>query len=220
MHESRKQQLLQIVTELISEGDSVAATKFHTEIIGSATFVDLQAMHKWFGKVKSLGHLLGTAARPWRELLTTDPDLNTLTFTKRILGTLQAIQHELEHDHLKNFTQLVKAETLADLLDQAQQLLNAGYYLAAGVIGRAVLEEHLRSTCDLVGCFPSKQRPTVHDYNQALYGKEHYSKTKMKLIEGLTSIGNDAAHNKPELDARDVKKLIQDLPGVIESTGI
>ena len=73
-------------------------------------------------------------------MFSTEPKRNTLIFVEMVLGALEAIQHELENDHLETFTQLVKAETLADLLEQAENFFENGYHLAAGVIGRAVLE--------------------------------------------------------------------------------
>ena len=81
-----------------------------------------------------------------------------------------------------------------NLIEQAEHLFNSGYHLAAGVIGRAILEEHLRTTCETIGCLPAKPRATINDFNQALYGAQHYTKIKMKQIETLTTIGNDAAH--------------------------
>lgn len=220
MKQSHKEKLLRINTELINEATNVVASKFDTDVIGAPTFVELQSLHRWWGKVKSFGYQLGIAAKPWQEMFATEPERNTLRFALCVLGTLEAIKHELENDHLNVFTQLIRAETLADLQDQAKHLFDAGYHLAAGVIGRAILEEHLRATCDTLGCSPQKQRPTINDFNQALYGIQHYSKTKMKHIETLATIGNDAAHNKPNLDSSDVKKLILDLPEIIESTGI
>ena len=189
---------------------------------GSDRYENLQALHKWWGKVKSFGHQLGTSAKPWEHLFSQVPERNTMTFAMGALGTLEAIHHELENDHLDSFTQIVKAETLADLLDQAEYLNSAGYYLASGVICRAVLEEHLRTVCEMLECIPKKKRPTLNDFNQALYTEGHYSKTKtkMKHIDALVSTGNDAAHNKPELEPSDVKKLLQDLPGIIESTSL
>ncbi len=219
MNESHKEKLLRINDKLIEEASAVVGSQFRDEW-DPVTYVNIQLLHKWWGKVKSFGHQLGTAARPWKETLSDDPGPNTLSFALAVLGTLEAIKHELENDHLNSFTQLVRAETLADLLDQAQQLFESGYHLAAGVIGRAILEEHLRTTCDTLGCTPSKQRPTINDLNLALYGIQHFSKTKMKHIDVMASIGNDAAHNKPDLDSADVKKLLFDLPEVIESTGV
>jgi hypothetical protein len=217
---SHKDRFLCISAALIEEAAVVMATKFKTGVMGAPTYVDLQTLHKWWGKVKSFGHQLGTAGAPWKETFATNPAPNTLSFAMRVLGTLEAIQYELEHDHLSSFTQLVKAETLADLLDQSQTLFDAGYHLAAGVIGRAVLEEHLRTTCGLLGCEPTKSRPTLADFNRALYGVNHYAKTRMKQIDALSSVGNDAAHNKPELDASDVNRMLLELPSLIESTGV
>ena len=181
--------------------------------------VDLQLFHKWWGKIKSFGYQLGEAAKPWQEIFSSNPN-NSLGSVKVLLGSLESIRHELENDYLQTITQLVKAETLADLLDQSEHLYESGYHLAAGVIGRAVLEEHLRTTCSNLNCIPTKKRPTINDYNQALYGIQHYSKIKMKQIDTLAAIGNDAAHNKPEMDSSDIKKLLTDLPETIDSIGV
>ena len=220
MNQAQKDKLLKINRDLIEEAGAVVGSKFNTGVIGAPTFVEIQKLHKWWGKVKSFGHQLGAAAKPWQEMFSTEPERNTLTFAKMVLGTLEAINYELENNHLETITQLVKAETLGDLLDQAENLFESGYHLAAGVIGRAVLEEHLRITCDNLGCNPSKKRPTINDFNQALYGIQHYSKIKMKQIDTLAAIGNDAAHNNPDLDSADVRKMLADLPEVIDSTGV
>lgn len=217
MNQSMKEKLIQINRQLIEEANVVVASKFHASVIGSPTFVDLQKLHKWWGKVKSFGHQLGAAARPWQRTLTTDPERNTLRFVQCVLGTLEAIQDELQNDHLDSFTHVVRAETLADLLDQSRHLSDNGYHIAAGVIARAVLEEHLRTTCDTLGCTPSKGRPTINDFNQALYGIQHCSKVKMKQIDTLAAIGNKAAHNEPDLDSTDIKKLLTDLPEIMET---
>ena len=220
MNQVQKDKLLKINRNLIEEAKAVVGSQFNTRVIRSPTFVEIQKLHKWWGKVKSFGYQLGTAAKPWQEMFSTDPERNVLTFAQRVLGTLEAIRHELENDHLETVTQLVKAETLADLLDQAEHLFESEYHLAAGVIGRAVLEEHLRTTCDTLSCSPPKKRPTISDFNQALYGIQHYSKIKMKQIDMLASVGNDAAHNNPKLDSADVKKMLADLPEVIDSTRV
>jgi len=220
MNQIHKDKLLKMSEGLIEEAKAVVASQYRSDIPGAKTYVEIESFYKWWGKVKSFGHQLSTAAKPWQEIFSKDSQGNTLGFTKMVLGTLEAINSELENDHLETVIQLVKAETLADLLDQAEHLFDSGYHLAAGVIGRAVLEEHLRTTCDTLSCSPPKQRPTIFDFNQALYGVQHYSKIKMKQIDVLASIGNDAAHNKPNLDSADVKKMLVDLPDVIDSTRV
>ena len=220
MNQKQKDKLLKINDNLIAEAKAVIASKFNTKVIGSPTFVDIQVLHKWWAKVKSFGFQLGIAGRPWQAMFSTDPERNTLVFAKSVFGTLEAIRYELENDHLETFTQFVKAETLADLLDQADHLFESGYHLAAGVIGRAVLEEHLRTTCDTLNCSPSKKRPTLNDFNQSLYGIQHYTKIKMKQIDALIAIGNEAAHNNQNLEAADVKKMLSDIPEIVESTRV
>jgi hypothetical protein len=218
MDQSLKDKLLGISKELIAEGGDVAASRFETDDFSPTTCVDIYKLHRWLGKVRSFGHQLGAAAKPWEDIFAPGSPGNALTFVERVRGTLEAIQHELENGHLDTFSQLVRAETFADLLEQSEHLLENGDYLAAGVIGRAVLEEHLRTTCETLGCPPPKQRPTINDFNQSLYGVEHYNRIKMKQIDTLAAIGNDAAHNKPDLDPADIEKLLSDLPAIIEST--
>ncbi|MCF8146039.1 MAG: hypothetical protein K9N21_19195 [Deltaproteobacteria bacterium] len=220
MNLTQRNRFLKINNELIEEGKSVVASKFNTNVIGAPTFVDLQKLHRWWGKVKSFGHQLGLAAKPWQEVFSANPERNTLVFALTVIGTLEAIAHEFENDHLETFSGIIRAETLADLIEQGEHLLESGYHLAAGVIGRAVLEEHLRSTCANLNCTPTKKRPTINDFNMALYGLQHYTKVKMKQIDVLATIGNNAAHNSPDLDPSDVKKLLADLPELIESTRV
>ena len=219
MDQLQKQRFLGIVDRLIDEADSVLESQFESHYVGRPKYVDPQKFHKWWGKIKSLGHQLGLAAKPWEELFLSKPD-NSLVYVKVILGTLEAIKHEIENDYLQDISKIIKAETFADLLEQARHLYDNGYYLAACVIARAVLEEHLRATCVCLDCIPDKRRPTISDYNQALYKIRHYSKIKMKHIDMLASIGNAAAHNEKEIDRSEVERMLKDLPELIDSTGV
>jgi len=88
--------------------------------------------------------------------------------------------------------------------------------LAAGVLARGVIEQHLRKRCDELGCMPSKSRPTLNDFNQALYGAKHIDKITMKHIDALAAIGNDAAHNNPSLKEEDVKRLVAEVPNLLQ----
>ena len=79
------------------------------------------------------------------------------------------------------------------------------------MLGRAVLEEHLRTLCDARGCILSKAKPTLNDFKDELYRNKHVNLTEMKHIESLAAIGNNAAHNKPELSQTDVDRLLRDV---------
>lgn len=219
MNQTQKNKYLRIVDNLIEESQVIINSQFVSQYVTRDLYVDLRLFHSWWGKIKSLGHQLGAAAKPWQELFSLSPD-NSLASVQVLLGTLESIRHELANDYLQSITQLVKAETLADLLDQGEHLFDSGYHLAAGVIGRAVLEEHLRITCFELNCIPIKNHPTINDFNQALYGIQQYDKIKMKQIDMLAAIGNGAAHNNPEINPANIKKLLIDLPEIIDSTRV
>ncbi len=73
MNQSYKKRLLRINDELIEEARVVIASKFDTDVTNTSTFVNLQLLHKWWGKVKSFGNQIDTAAKPWQEMLSKDP---------------------------------------------------------------------------------------------------------------------------------------------------
>lgn len=220
MNSAQKKKYLKITNDLIEESSAVLGSKYQPNRHYRLFNVDAQKLNKWMGKFKSLGHQLGNAAAPWQEIFSLDTKKNSLSLAQRVLGTIEAIQHEIENDYLSSFTQFVKAETLADLLEQAEHLKEQGYYLAAAVIGRAILEEHLRNLCEEIGCMPEKNKPTINDFNQSLYKEKHYSKIVMKHVDTLAAIGNAAAHNTDEFNSSDAEKLINDLPSLIDSTKV
>jgi len=114
---------------------------------------------------------------------------------------------------------LLRAEVFSDLLEQAEHLLDEGYFLPAGVLGRAVLEEHLRAWCDRAPCVPvdpknpsqPKPKPTLSDFYEALYKARHLTLTEKRHVEAMAAVGNDAAHNKATLKKADVDRLLPDV---------
>jgi len=164
-----------------------------------------------------LKHILGHNT-PWSKILNQQPDISDPIFVDEFLGTVKGIRYSIDNNYLDNFKDIVLEETNLDLIEQAEELLNKNYYLAAGVIFRAVLEEHLRNICRKKEIIIEKAKPSIGDFNQALYKVNHYSKTKMKQIETLASIGNNAAHNLPELTLEDVKFFFRELPPILEAT--
>ena len=47
---------------------------------------------------------------------------------------------------------------------------------------------------------------------------EYYfiDKIEMKLIDSLAAVGNDAAHNNPSLKQEDVKRLVHEIPNILQ----
>jgi hypothetical protein len=105
------------------------------------------------------------------------------------------------------FEDIVFAEAFSNLIEQAEYLLDKGHYLAAGVLFRAVLEEKLRRLTETHGLILNKERPTISDFNQALYKANIYDKIILKNVDAMTVIGNEAAHNTGQLQMADVERL-------------
>ncbi len=210
-----KQAQNDLVDRLIEDGQHVLSTKFdagdpncvYSE--GRPFGVDLQSFAKWAAGCANLVRLLGPLGDTWAADLVGKQ--NEYSSAVRMLGTLEAIKDAIDHGLLVRIEDLVLADAFDNLLEQAEYLLTENYFLAAGVLGRAVLEEHLRAWCDAAGCAPTTQRPTLNNYKDALYRAKHFNTSVMKHVEAMAAVGNDAAHNKPSLTKDEVERLLRDV---------
>ena len=208
--------ILPIIEEMIQEGEKLKTTRFIPDALGAPVCVELQGYGKFAGRLKSLAFILGELGQPWKEELTKDHGINRHSTLVGLIGLLEAIKNDIENDHLIRAENIIRAETLTDLFEQAEYLLEQGYFLAAGVLARAVIEEHLRKRCDELGCIPSKSKPTLNDFNQALYSSKNIDKIAMKNIDSLAAVGNDAAHNNPSLKQDDVERFVREVPNILQ----
>ena len=74
-----------------------------------------------------------------------DNDWRYPSYVEEGLGILRAAQEDFKEGYLDDIKVLVAAELITDLLDQADQLVETGYFPAAASLGGAVLENGLRS---------------------------------------------------------------------------
>jgi hypothetical protein len=210
MREAIKEEILSICDDLICEGENLL-----NMINANKSYIE--RVYEWWAGINTLKHILGHNT-PWSDILNQQPEVSDPIFVNEFLGTIKGIRYSIDNNYLDNFKDIVLEETNLDLIEQAEELLNKKYFLAAGVIFRAVLEEHLRNICRKKKIIIGKTKPSISDFNQALYKAEHYSKTRMKQIDTLASIGNNAAHNSPELTNEDVKFFSRELPPILEAT--
>lgn len=198
--------------KLITEGEALLAHKYivKTSSFTQEDFVPVAAYERWRGNCRVLEVKLGKSIDPWRKVISTE-SANKGTIVLRLLGAVRSIKDAVEGDHLISFAELVVAEAFSNLLEQAEYLLSKGYWLAAGVLGRAVLEEELRVIAQTQGCLPQKDRPTLNDLNTTLYKNETYDKLDFKLIDTLAAIGNDCAHNKTGATEERVRHFLDQL---------
>lgn len=216
-----KEKILEFVESLISEGEAVKASKWHPGgnwLGGPPSYVDLQRFKRWTASCRVLLPMLGPFADSWREAL--EPErANKYEHALAILGTLEAIRDNLRAERLVRLSHLVAAEVFADLHSQAEHLLEQKYFLAAGVLFRAVLEEKVRRLASDAGAMPAKSRPTIGDLNVALYKAQLYDKPTMKHVEAMAAIGNDAAHVAQTLTGEDVERLGRDVAAFLSKFG-
>lgn len=195
--------------KLIEQGEKLLEGKFKDET-GFDTFellVDFQEHQKWAASCRLLSHQLGPFAAAWQQSLLSMSQGNREIGVLSKLGALRSICECIEDGRLASFEDLVFAEALANLLEQGEHLLERSFFLPAAVIFRAVLEERLRRLCEQQNALPDKSRPTIADFNQALYGTKAYDKITMKQVDALAAIGNAAAHLTGEFDPTTVKDM-------------
>jgi hypothetical protein len=186
-----------LLAKLLAEGKAVLDTQFHASGNWAGPpprYVNLQPFSAWRARCRLLVTLLGKVGKPWEADLTADWD-NGLGSAMKTQGVLEAIQTSADDGLLIQAEELIWADAFANLSEQAEYLLEQNYFLASGVILRAVLEERLRSLCQQHSIAFSKAKPTLNDYNTELYKAQVYDKISFKEIDTLIAIGNDAAHN-------------------------
>jgi len=175
---------------------------------------DLEALRKWANELRLFNSLAGDLVEPWKDNLIHDGRVILASHVETPLSALTTVKFAITEGLLTRFEDLIIAETFADLTEQAKYLLSQGYYLAAGVILRAVLEEKLRSLSLRNSCTPNRANPTLGDFNQALYTTSPpvYDKTMMQHVTALAGVGNKAAHNDQSLTEEEVQRLARDVP--------
>jgi hypothetical protein len=210
MQSKAKQQVLAFIDSLIDEGQRLSESR-SAKYPRMTDIVAEPPRQNWIPRIRTLAHLLGRKAAPWKYALDRVPTDSLVGTVNEFLGVLRAIREAVESGLLIQVEDLVLAETIGDLLEQADHLADNGYHLAAGVLGRATLEEHLRNLCDRFGCLPPG-RPTINDLNQALYRRQDLDKMEMQQVSALAATGNHCAHNaQPPLDGDRIKTYLRDV---------
>lgn len=199
----------ELVQKLIAEGETVISSKWQDSPF-PRFFVGLEQFERWKSRCRLLLTLLGPVSGPWEQILGPKTS-NRYEHAVSMQGALKGLQQSIEEGLLVRFEDLVLAEAFSDLSEQAEYLFSQGYFLAAGVIARAVLEERLRRLATIHASLPACDRPTISHFNNELYKKTIYDKITMKHVESLAAVGNAAAHADPTLKADDVRRLLDGL---------
>lgn len=212
-----QKQVTELLDNLINEGESLLKDTQFSGSMRRETINNEEKLHDWSNKLLLFTSITSKLIEPWKERLQHNGYETGAAPIRLALSALETIRSAAKKNLLTRYEDIIFAEAFADLYEQGQHLFSQGYYLAAGVLFRAVLEEHLRHLCERNECIPTKEKPTINDFNMALYKHDPpvYDKGVMQHVTALATVGNDAAHNEPELKQDDVKRLQDGLLGFL-----
>ncbi|WP_426140891.1 DUF4145 domain-containing protein [Pseudomonas sp. DWP3-1-2] len=208
-------------TELEAQILALEATKMmkNSEMMGSYPYIDSNSLLGWGVKAKSLlSNACGekslhlTAFIEAEKLTMYSNDFETLCRVKEVF---LAAKEDYEGGYLNTVRNLVQAEVFGSELEQASELLSAGYASSAAVIAGVVLETSLRNLCTEhdIG------HTTLNRMNDDLTKAGAYNSLQQKRITAMAAIRNSAAHgNKDEFNPDDVKGMINDVERFLTTT--
>jgi hypothetical protein len=133
----------------------------------------------------------------------------------QLLGVLEGGLAVLKGGHLQTLLDGIRAETVSEVLDQAETLLNRNYVVAAAILAGGALETHLLHLCVRLGISVAGEG-SISKYDGAIGQARKsgdagaYTVTDSKLVTSWGGIRNEAAHDptKFKQTATDVQRMI------------
>lgn len=164
--------------------------------------VPKRARRRWNGRQgRNRGNVQQTrrggpsdSGRGWlKRLAESKETANVSYFFPPCLGVLEAAQRDFAAGALFDMRALISAEILGDFVEQAEALLEAGYWHPAASLSGAVLEDTLRKLCAKRGV-PVPDTTKIDRLNADLAKAGVYDKLVQKRITALADIRNNADH--------------------------
>jgi len=199
-----EEQLLEIEKTKTTKNDSWTEKPY--------THIDPNLLLNWGIKAKSLlsktcgesSHYLAAFVEA-EQVGMYDTYYNSLLRTRAVF---LAAKEDFEGGYLNTVRNLVQAEVFGSELEQASELLSAGYASAAAVIAGVVLETTIRNLCTDHGIDHGK----LDKMNADLAKAGAYNSIQQKRITAIAGIRNAAAHgNVDDFNPADVKGVIEDV---------
>lgn len=204
--------------ELLSQAEAVAATKQrkHSEAYGSYEHVEPDLLLGWCVKARNLlATACGRESEHFKSFVEAEkpgPFEENPVRLSRLRAVFLAAQEDFEGGYLSSVRNLVQAEVFSTELEQANELLTAGYRMPAAVICGVVLETNLRSLCEGRDLGVGK----LDKMNADLAKAGQYNSLVQKRITALAAIRNSAAHGKlADFDDKDVRSMIEDVERLV-----
>lgn len=205
--------------ELLSQADAVAATKQTKQREGfSGTYehVEPDLLLGWCVKARNLlASACGKESEHFKSFVEAEkpgPFEQNPVRLSRLRAVFLAAQEDFEGGYLSTVRNLVQAEVFSTELEQARELLAAGYRGPAAVICGVVLETNLRSLCEARSLGVGK----LDKMNADLAKAGQYNSLVQKRITALAAIRNSAAHGKlADINDGDVQSMIEEVERLV-----
>jgi hypothetical protein len=172
--------------------------------------VDEGLLLMWRVKARNLlSQSCGAGSEHYREFqrVEEDPGYSSYSFMQRLMAVFLAAKEDYEGGYTRSIRSLVHAELFDDELEQAKELLTAGYKAPSAVIARVVLETTLRKLCGDRNIGVGK----LDKMNADLAKDDLYDTLVQKRVTMLADIGNKAAHGDTSFTHDDVRGMIADI---------
>ncbi|WP_417322933.1 hypothetical protein [Erythrobacter aureus] len=196
--------------ELSKQLEAVFSTKQQKESrYSDGIYVDHEAFLNWSVKAKNLlTKACGEESLHVKEFLENSSPKGYTTnhgILIRLRAVFNAAREDFDGGYCTSVRSLVRAELFDDELEQASELLDAGYTTAAAVVAGVVLETTMRQLCDENGISHGK----LDKMNADLAKVGQYNILQQKRITTLADVRNSAAHGKVEnFSEADVREMI------------
>jgi hypothetical protein len=207
--------------ELIEKGRKVLSTRedLPSNFIGFDDPIDTEIGNQWMVSSKNyLLQIIGEKSVHFTEFSALFKDGITYSPVKEGIGILTAAKEDYQGGYLVGIRRLVNAEIIGSLLDQAQELLDAGYIGPAAGLAGCILEDHIKEIC-IEKQIELPDKPKLDYMNAQLAKIEYYNKLSQKQVTAWAEIRNSAAHgNWEKFKEDDVSDMIKWISRFIENS--
>jgi hypothetical protein len=189
--------------------DVEATKRFEQSELFSGDHIDDEKLLTWRVKVRNLLlNACGESSEHYKEFLKSEAPrayYSSWSVFKELRAIFLAAREDFEGGYLRSVRGLIEAEVFNSELDQARELLRAGYKVPSAVVAGVVLETSLRRMCQDRSLDAGK----LDSMNASLYKAGAYNLLVQKRITALADVRNNAAHGRPEqFNEGDVSDMI------------
>jgi HEPN domain-containing protein len=202
--------------ELESQISKIESTKYRSERHPNIEYVESNILDKWKTNAQHLIQVTcGNDSVHYNEFINVGKSRNLDTnykLFKRLVPVFLAAKDDYLGGYFESVKSLIQADVFSNELEQAEELLDKGYYEASAVIAGTVLETYLRELCSKNNIAIGK----LNKMNDDLAKNGVYNNIIQKQIVALSAIRNSAAHGKKEEFTKEqVKNMIVDIKNLL-----